>query len=283
MKDKVTQGGRRGRLPARITRGFTLIELLVVIAIIAILAAILFPVFAKAREKARQTACASNEKQLALGLMQYIQDNDEYEPGIKANYSRGWAGELYTYIKNAAVYRCPDDNSLNNGPTNMDVSYAFNVNIGGNTRNGYLPQQTAPSSTIAFFEVTQTWSSSLAFNVTSSNESNDPVGNGGADDNYLPNSATYGGYETGPLAGYTKNFFVDKANPTGRHTGGSNFIFCDGHVKFLHGNYVSAGENAATPTDPEKTSVFTGFPSNINAAGTAALAAAGEAATFSAT
>ncbi|MCW3058828.1 MAG: prepilin-type N-terminal cleavage/methylation domain, partial [Capsulimonas sp.] len=61
-------------------KGFTLIELLVVIAIIAILAAILFPVFAKAREKARQISCASNMKQLALGLLQYNQDNDESMP-----------------------------------------------------------------------------------------------------------------------------------------------------------------------------------------------------------
>ncbi len=61
-------------------RGFTLIELLVVIAIIAILAAILFPVFAKAREKARQTACLSNVKQLAVGMLMYAQDFDEFLP-----------------------------------------------------------------------------------------------------------------------------------------------------------------------------------------------------------
>jgi len=61
-------------------RGFTLIELLVVIAIIAILAAILFPVFAKVREKARQTSCLSNEKQLGLAITQYVQDYDEKLP-----------------------------------------------------------------------------------------------------------------------------------------------------------------------------------------------------------
>src|SRR4051812_3086484 len=95
-------------------KGFTLIELLVVIAIIAILAAILFPVFAKARAKARQAACMNNEKQ--IGLMQYVRDSDELLPGVKANYSRGWAGELYPYIKSAGVFRCPNDTSINNGP-----------------------------------------------------------------------------------------------------------------------------------------------------------------------
>ena len=68
-------------------RGFTLIELLVVIAIIAILAAILFPVFAKAREKARQITCTSNEKQLGLAFLQYVQDYDETYP---STYCNGW-------------------------------------------------------------------------------------------------------------------------------------------------------------------------------------------------
>src|SRR5215212_8524943 len=68
------------RRKARETHGFTLIELLVVIAIIAILAAILFPVFAQAREKARQTSCTSNLKQLATGVMMYVQDHDEMFP-----------------------------------------------------------------------------------------------------------------------------------------------------------------------------------------------------------
>lgn len=96
-------------------RGFTLIELLVVIAIIAILAAILFPVFAKAREKARQTSCTSNEKQLALAVLQYVQDYDErFLIGNNNGTSpagEGWAGELYSYVKSTGVYACPDDAS----------------------------------------------------------------------------------------------------------------------------------------------------------------------------
>ena len=83
-------------------KGFTLIELLVVIAIIAILAAILFPVFARAREKARQASCLSNEKQLALGLLMYCQDYDEQMPA-----SDDWATVIYPYIRNSEILNCP--------------------------------------------------------------------------------------------------------------------------------------------------------------------------------
>jgi len=98
--------------------GFTLIELLVVIAIIAILAAILFPVFAKAREKARQASCTSNFKQIATAILSYVQDYDETMPGLMA-YPMDWSYNWQTnfawpqahapYVKNWQVYRCPSD------------------------------------------------------------------------------------------------------------------------------------------------------------------------------
>lgn len=138
---------RNSHLP----KGFTLIELLVVIAIIAILAAILFPVFASAREKARQSTCASNMRQLGLGVLQYAEDYDEYAPcGTNHNYNvnnyawgggawvgAGWAAQIYPYVKATGVYTCPDDLSTavstaqvgNPGVPFTLVSYAYNWNI----------------------------------------------------------------------------------------------------------------------------------------------------------
>jgi prepilin-type N-terminal cleavage/methylation domain-containing protein/prepilin-type processing-associated H-X9-DG protein len=96
-------------------RGFTLIELLVVIAIIAILAAILFPVFAKAREKARTASCMSNEKQLILGLTMYKGDYDEMWPhtnwgdlvNAPVTGAASWLTGIFPYVKNTAVFQCP--------------------------------------------------------------------------------------------------------------------------------------------------------------------------------
>lgn len=98
----------------RLTRAFTLIELLVVIAIIAILAAIIFPVFATAREKARQTACMSNLNQVGLALLQYTQDYDETWPlatTYGAKYPTYWSSSLVIgpYTKSWQVYQCPSD------------------------------------------------------------------------------------------------------------------------------------------------------------------------------
>lgn len=110
-------------------RGFTLIELLVVIAIIAILAAILFPVFAKAREKARQSSCLSNVKQIGLGCLMYLQDYDERFSlsAITTITPRiSWIQMIDPYIKNSQVWDCPSQTVNANVTYNGCRSYCFN-------------------------------------------------------------------------------------------------------------------------------------------------------------
>ncbi len=120
-------------------RGFTLIELLVVIAIIALLAAILFPVFAQAREKARQTQCLSNLRQIGLGVLQYAQDNEESivhtELGgdVDDAHEYYWGDMLQPYLKNTQILACPDaPSSLAFKPAPLPYtqqwSYAYGVN-----------------------------------------------------------------------------------------------------------------------------------------------------------
>src|SRR5580692_13126888 len=100
-------------------RAFTLIELLVVIAILAILAAILFPVFSQAREKARATSCLSNCRQLGLAITMYADDHDEAFPcscmqgmmGMNAANMQSWLDTTQPYIKNYSIFRCPSDSS----------------------------------------------------------------------------------------------------------------------------------------------------------------------------
>jgi prepilin-type N-terminal cleavage/methylation domain-containing protein/prepilin-type processing-associated H-X9-DG protein len=113
--------------------GFTLIELLVVIAIIAILAAILFPVFARAREKARQSSCLSNVKQIALGTMMYAQDYDEMLPQTRYKHPpnetvKHWYVALEPYLKNEQILICPSSGV--NRPDRHN--YAFVANLTGN-------------------------------------------------------------------------------------------------------------------------------------------------------
>jgi len=118
-------------------RGFTLIELLVVIAIIAILAAILFPVFAKAREKARQASCLSNVKQMSLALEMYTQDADECLPPMPCgcNYVPGnphcWYPRIQPYIKNTQVTVCPSIGTIGrNVPCGAEIpSLAYGLNL----------------------------------------------------------------------------------------------------------------------------------------------------------
>jgi len=105
-------------------KGFTLIELLVVIAIIAILAAILFPVFARAREKARQTTCLSNLKQIGLGALMYAQDYDERFVIYRYPNPYFWPDKLDPYIKNTQLWICP---SRDAGSWNYGINYNHGV------------------------------------------------------------------------------------------------------------------------------------------------------------
>jgi prepilin-type N-terminal cleavage/methylation domain-containing protein/prepilin-type processing-associated H-X9-DG protein len=137
-----------GRIHNAKQTGFTLIELLVVIAIIAILAAILFPVFAQAREKARQSSCLNNEKQLGLAVLQYGQDYDENYPygalegGVAGQpwQNISWVNPLLPYVKSYGVFFCPDDDQTGSRTPawmGQGISYAVNSNYGNWDGTGF--------------------------------------------------------------------------------------------------------------------------------------------------
>lgn len=250
--------------------GFTLIELLVVIAIIAILAAILFPVFAQAREKARQISCLSNEKQLGLAFIQYVQDYNETFP-TSAAWGDGWAGEVYPYVKSTGVYKCPDDSSaanLNMPNGGFIVSYVANRYI---VNNG-IPAATtgsgasdaslnAPSNTIMLYE------GETSTDQTTPDNFCDSSINAGIDQHSLAGTGshgtgtvatTFGGtlgtpqasggnYDTpidtrrhsalGPVnfgtAPYINTIYPATANTNGYTDGSNTYLFTDGHAKFV--------------------------------------------------
>ena len=255
-------------------RGFTLIELLVVIAIIAILAAILFPVFAKVREKARQTSCASNLKQIGLAFMQYEQDNDEKMIVNDDLWGQGWAGKIYSYVKSGGVYGCPDD------PTSPSqgmykVSYAMNANVwAGNTyfgqpTAGSLASQGSPSNTVLLFEIQNQSSTGYGVpgvDVTNFMEGASSTGTGsisggcggpGPTGNYC-----HAKYATGNIGGYQ---LTNVNGALGVHTDGANYLACDGHVKWLRPGAVSGGETAAASSAIE---IHNTSPNAGKAAGT---------------
>ncbi len=210
-------------------RGFTLIELLVVIAIIAILAAILFPVFAKAREKARQSSCASNLKQIALGMLMYVGDNDEMFPppqncdsGLTGCFVQGCATGgggpdlLGPYIKNHQIFECPTCND------DRVYSYGWNraldVDKLGNVNQVAKCVMWADHRTNVTYRWCGGW---LAVNETCcSGQGNDPV-------------------------------FPHWMNPV--HNEGYNIAFCDGHVKWNKYGSISVYDNNNNPVVFENT------------------------------
>lgn len=125
------EGAERSAKPS----GFTLIELLVVIAIIAILAAILFPVFARARENARRASCTSNLKQVGLAFMQYSQDYDEQMPFYYTRAAVWWMDAIQPYTKSYQVFKCPSDTAPA-VPASSTTASSYGVNACGYTVMG---------------------------------------------------------------------------------------------------------------------------------------------------
>ena len=218
---------QQGERSASLRRaGFTLIELLVVIAIIAILAAILFPVFARARENARRASCQSNLKQIGIGVMQYTQDYDEklshYDgqgtPGADSFTTDDvlWADVLQPYVKSKQIFICPSA-SHEGAPRSRTSTAAASLYYGAASTlgtNEYAFSNHNPTPVNSLAEFTSTAETLL---VTE-----------------RPDTAT-GSYD----------YFVnDIERPAGAlHFDGCNSLFVDGHVKWLKLEKLSANSN----------------------------------------
>ncbi|MGC4044807.1 MAG: DUF1559 domain-containing protein [Armatimonas sp.] len=239
---------------SRATRlaAFTLIELLVVIAIIAILAAILFPVFAQAREKARQTSCLSNQKQLGLALLAYVQDWDEtypvanypappsieagltnsrfhwynmVEPYVKGGYTRTAASAVgNTAGKKLSIYFCPTyDKPVRSFGLNPSWSYVINSNLAP-------PRAQNPSTP----DIPPDWMNQSPSSLAGVNSPANVVllAEGAGGRVYTPGNDT-GDYPYYPAWGVGKDTSLTYVYARNRHGEGSNHLLADGHAKWF--------------------------------------------------
>lgn len=287
--------------PASRRLAFTLIEVLVVIAIIAILAAILFPAFTRAREKARQNTCLSNQRQLGMAIALYTQDFDETLPcglGVSGGHriwaGEGWAGQVIPYVRGLGLFACPSDRTQSTDPRNHIESYGYNINLialeeeedydtGPAPSGVQLAVLASPARSVELFEV-----SGVLVNLSSVREGSNPGGDPGrnysASANGLDNrlyaqldwaTRVENQYETGYLGGRLP---PDKDatqfdRREGRHSTGSNFLLTDGHVKWFMGSAVSSGLNALrSECNQDDVPAIPGCSGQFHAAGTGVLA-----------
>ena len=224
-------------------KGFTLIELLVVIAIIAILAAILFPVFARARENARRASCMSNLKQIALGALMYVQDYDEkyvpqwedrdlsggYNPDGTEAKDQGWSVLLQPYVKSTQVFQCPSESLYPSGSSIGSTGYSdYFINF--LAAHHALAEFDSPASTVLMGDG---GSGSAA-------SGNDGCGGTGSA------SGGLGGATSSCASSFTDKLAIIKSNSGSavRHLDGANIAFAHGHVKWFKG--ADGGTTTAT-------------------------------------
>jgi prepilin-type N-terminal cleavage/methylation domain-containing protein/prepilin-type processing-associated H-X9-DG protein len=226
-------------------RAFTLIELLVVIAIIAILAAILFPVFARARENARRASCLSNLKQIGLGIMMYTQDYDEklvsyaYPPPVQGDPGvYGWQVALMPYVKNTQLFVCPSATKIStNSSKSCDPTYVSTTSTGAGSYGynyAYLGNYIRNSST-GNLNVLNDISIAAVSEVAKTVMVNEITSLAGGGPTYPP---TYWGSVTTTGCDTTTGIYNPGTKTLGDQNGkwhfdGTNTVFVDGHAKWM--------------------------------------------------